>query len=129
MTSGSRPHNEPVTSPPQYCPTPRELDDLELLVLGALGGPAFRGPDDPVTLRLPGAVAEQAAAAGSVVLVDPEGVPLAEVTVSTTYDVTSAGEEEWRGVAGPVSTLTRNEYCAFRHLYRAPADVRAAVGR
>ncbi len=117
-------HNSAVTSPPQYCPTPRELDDLELLVRGALGDPAFGGPGEPVTLRLPADVAEQAVAAGAVVLVDPEGVPLAEVTVASTYD----GDQGWRGVSGPVRPLTGIEYGAFRHLYRSPADVRSSVG-
>jgi sulfate adenylyltransferase len=118
-----------VTSPPQYSPTPRELDDLELLASGALGDPAsFGGAGDPVTLLLPGPVAEQAVAARSVVLVDPEGVPLAEVAVASTYDVDTADEETWRGVTGPVTSLTHNEYGAFRHLHRSPADVRSALG-
>ena len=116
-----------MTSPPQYCPTPRELDDLELLVRGALGDPAFGGPEDPVTLRLPADLAEPAVAAGSVVLVDPEGVPLAEVTLASTYDAGRDGDRERRGAAGPVQPLSGIEYGAFRHLYRSPADVRSAV--
>ncbi len=120
-----------MTSPPQYCPTQRELDDLELLVRGALGGPAFGGPDEPVTLRLPPAVAEQAAEAGAVVLVDPEGVPLAEVTTESTYDAGPDGDQDgdqvWVGITGPIRSLTHNEYGAFRRLYRSPEDVRRAV--
>ena len=36
---------------PQYCPSPRELDDLELLTTGALTPiAAFNEPGSPVTL-------------------------------------------------------------------------------
>ena len=123
-------HDGAVTSPPQYCPTPRELDDLELLVRGALGEAAFGGPGEAVTLALPPDVAEQVVAAGSVVLVDPEGVPLAEVSASTTYDAAAGvteGEGGWVGVAGPVTALTHNEYGAFRRLFRAPSEVLATA--
>ena len=129
-------HHGPVT-PPQYCPTPRELDDLELLVRGALGEGGFGGPGAPVTLALPREIAEQARSSGSVVLVDPEGVPLAEVGIQSTYDAgsgepsggtgRSGTEADWVGIAGPVTSLSHNEYGAFRDLYRSPADVRAAA--
>ena len=122
-------HNRPVTSPPSYCPTPRELDDLELLVRGVLGDAVFGGEGDAVTLVVPAAVAEQAGTVGSLVLVDPEGVPLAEVGVAATYDVAADGDDEqWRGVSGPVTSLATNEYGAFRRLHRSPAEVRAALG-
>ena len=39
---------------PQHCPTPRELDDLELLANGALAPlDSFNQPGSPVTLALP----------------------------------------------------------------------------
>ena len=65
------------TSPaPQHCPTHRELDDLELLVSGALAPTmAFNEPGSPVTLDLPADLAQ----APEVELVDPEGLPLARV--------------------------------------------------
>jgi hypothetical protein len=48
-------------APPQHCPSPRELDDLELLTHGALAPlTGFDGPDGRVTLTVPGPVAEQA---------------------------------------------------------------------
>ena len=66
---------------PQHCPTPVELDDLELLTMGAVPGiDGFNQPDSPLTLRLPDPVAQAADAAGAVELVDPEGLPLARVT-------------------------------------------------
>ncbi len=46
----------PVSTPsvPQHCPSPRELDDLELLASGALAPiKAFNEPGSPVTLDLP----------------------------------------------------------------------------
>ena len=46
-----------VSAPvPQHCPTPVELDDLELLTMGAVPGvDGFNQPDSPLTLRLPDA--------------------------------------------------------------------------
>ena len=55
-TAGPAPAPQP---PPQHCPSPRELDDLELLVGGALAPlRGFAEPGSPVTLSLPGALAE-----------------------------------------------------------------------
>ena len=91
----------PVTSSaPQHCPSPRELDDLELLSHGALGTPRFEGEGGQVTLQVPPTLAEQARAAGAIELVDPEGVPLATVNVEATY--AAAGLV---GVEGAVSPL------------------------
>ncbi len=106
---------------PQYCPSPRELDDLELLSHGVFGEPAaFEGPDGLLTLQVPADVAEEATAAGAIELVDPEGVPLARVAVSSTY-----AASEHTGIAGQVTPLQHNEYGAFRRLYLSPAEVRA----
>ena len=99
----------PTPAPPQYCPTPRELDDLELLAVGALAPiVAFDEPDSPVTLTLPPEVAAAAEAAGAVELVDPEGLPLAQVSVP----------------GGVVSPLTHAQYGPFRRLYLSPAQAR-----
>ncbi len=97
------------TPPPQHCPTPRELDDLELLASGALAPTvAFDEPGSPVTLTLPPPVAAAAAEAGAVEIVDPEGLPLARVTVP----------------GGTVEPLTHAQYGPFRRLYLTPAQVR-----
>ncbi|SDT03155.1 sulfate adenylyltransferase [Nocardioides scoriae] len=60
---------------PQHCPTPRELDDLEVLLSGALAPRTTF--DDQLTLVLPAELAEVVAAGDEVELVDPEGLPLA----------------------------------------------------
>ena len=68
---------------PQHCPSPRELDDLELLSSGALAPiAAFNEPGSPVTLELPPDVLAAAEESGEVELVDPEGLPLARVAIS-----------------------------------------------
>ncbi|MET0837261.1 MAG: adenylyl-sulfate kinase, partial [Marmoricola sp.] len=60
---------------PQHCPSQRELDDLELLLSGALAPLAnFGDVSDPgITLSLPPELADSP----EVELVDPEGLPLA----------------------------------------------------
>ncbi|MDN4174526.1 adenylyl-sulfate kinase [Nocardioides sp. SOB77] len=98
-----------MPTPPQYCPTPRELDDLELLVTGALAPLSrFDEPGSPLTLTLPAEVAASAAEAGAVELVDPEGLPLARVSVPD----------------GTVEALTHVQYGPFRSHYLSPARVR-----
>jgi sulfate adenylyltransferase len=88
--------------PAQYCPSPRELDDLELLLNGALAPLTTFEHDGPVRLDLP----EDVANAPEVDLVDPEGLPLARLTPD--------------GLA-PLSTPSHG---AFRRLHVSPAQVR-----
>lgn len=97
-----------VTSAPQYHPSARELDDLELLATGTIEG-AFNVPESPVTLTLPDDVAAAATEAGEVEIVDPEGLPLARVA--------------WP--AGTVTPLTHAQFGPFRDHYLPPAQVRA----
>ena len=98
----------PSSAAPQHHPTPRELDDLELLTIGALSPVTrFNEPDSPVTLELPPELVD----AGAVELVDPEGLPLALVRTDT--------EGGW-----PVESLTHTQYGPFRRLYLTPAQVR-----
>ncbi|MEO6511952.1 MAG: adenylyl-sulfate kinase, partial [Nocardioides sp.] len=93
---------------PQYHPSPRELDDLELLVSGALGPSArFGEPGSPVTLTLPSELGD----AEVVELVDPEGLPLARVSAD-----------------GSVEALTHAQFGPFRRLYLTPAEVRGQHG-
>ncbi|MET8523420.1 adenylyl-sulfate kinase [Nocardioides sp. NPDC004968] len=95
--------------PQQFSPTPRELDDIELIVSGALPGP-LNAPGSALTLALPASVAESAAADGAVEIVDPEGLPLARVT--------------WP--AGDVTGLSFPAYGPFRRLHLTPEQTRKA---
>ncbi|GAA5147645.1 hypothetical protein GCM10023340_20360 [Nocardioides marinquilinus] len=93
---------------PQHYPSPRELDDLELLATGALSPhDGFGAPGSPLTLDLPEALRD----APVVELVDPEGLPLARVH----------REDDGRRRVEP---LARPEYGPFRRLYLSPAQVR-----
>ena len=91
-------------SVPQYHPSPRELDDLELLTSGALHPVArFNETGSPITLTLP----PELAGADAVELVDPEGLPLARVAAD-----------------GSVQSLTHAQFGPFRRLYLTPAQAR-----
>ncbi len=85
----------------QHCPTPTELDDLELLVSGAYAPlTRFNEPGSVVTLDLPDGVTEAE-------LVDPEGLPLARVSAD-----------------GSLEPLTHAQYGPFRRLHLTPAQAR-----
>ena len=99
----------PTPPVPQYCPTPVELDDLELLTSGTLGEPAaFNKAGSPVTLTLPDPLAAEARSVGAVELVDPEGLPLARVS--------------WP--SGAVEALTHAQFGPFRDLMLTPSAYR-----
>jgi sulfate adenylyltransferase len=94
-----------VPNPPQHYPLPRELDDLELLISGALAPVTrFDEPGSPVTLTRPTALADEPV----IELVDPEGLPLARVASD-----------------GSVTQLTPAQHGPFRRLYLTPAESRA----
>ncbi len=115
-----------MSRPPhlQHCPSPRELDDLELLSVGAMAPTVgFNEPGSPVTLALPDELAAQLEAGGSVELVDPEGLPLATVTGGSTGSTSKGGSAS--NVGWSVTPLTHAQYGPFRRLYLGPAQVRA----
>lgn len=94
---------------PQHCPTPRELDDLELLTSGAAGPiVGFDEPGSPITLDLPEDLQHHLDEGHEVELVDPEGLPLARVARTL------------RGLS--VTPLTHAQFGAFRSLH-VPPDV------
>lgn len=96
---------------PQHCPTPRELDDLELLTSGAAAPIAgFNEPGSPITLSLPDDLLTHVDQGGEVELVDPEGLPLARIASAL------------RGLA--VTPLTHAQFGPFRRHYLPPAAVR-----
>ena len=96
---------------PQHCPTPRELDDLELLISGAAAPiRGFNEPGSPITLSLPAELRAHLDEGDEVELVDPEGLPLARVASAL------------RGLA--VTPLTHAQYGPFRRLYLSPEAVR-----
>ncbi len=92
-------HDCPVP-PPQYCPSQRELDLLELLLSGALAPRTTF--DDTVTLTLPPELTD----AAEVELVDPEGLPLAVWT------------------SDALTPLSAPAYGPFRRLHLSPAQTR-----
>ena len=105
---------------PQYCPSPRELDDLELLLSGALAPRTTfdaleHDVSDPgVTLALPAELAD----APEVVLVDPEGFPLAR------YVPGGRAASEASGQSRPgLTPLAHPAYGPFRRLHLTPVQV------
>jgi sulfate adenylyltransferase len=119
---------EPSPPPtPQWTPTQRELDDLDVLVSHALGPDVtgFVDPSEngalPLTLTVPAETAALAEAAGALELIDPEGAPLAILTPAGRYG--AAGDRV--GLVGAVAPLAHNEFGAFRRLHRSPEQVHA----
>ena len=89
---------------PQFCPSPRALEDLELLLNGALTPlTTFNEPGSVITLALP----EGLESAAEVELVDPEGLPLAR----------------WHD-DGQLTALRAASHGPFRRLHLSPAQVR-----
>ncbi len=139
---------------PSLTPGPAELADLELLLNGAfrpLRG--FLGAVDAATVAAAGrladgtpwpapvtlAVPEDLTKEERLLLSDPEGVPLAVLQVTETWQDSSAapgfpegdplrasGAGSWRA-AGPVTPLGAPEHGPFRRLRRHPSDVRAEL--
>ena len=133
---------------PTFTPGPAELADLELLMNGAFQPlTGFLGALDaatvaaagrladgtpwpvPVTLTVPDDMVKEE----RLVLTDPEGVPLAVLEATETWQETAAADEAprasaggWR-MAGTVTTLHAHEHGAFRRLRRPPHEVRAEL--
>jgi sulfate adenylyltransferase len=101
---------------PQLCPSPTELDDVELLLSGAFAPTARYEPGGPARLTLPAELLGPVREAGAVELVDPEGLPLAHVEP---VEVADDGT-----VTGAVRALATPAYGPFRRLHLTPAQVR-----
>ena len=89
--------------PAQFCPNPRVLDDLELLLNGGFAPQANFAEDTAIRLELPAELAD----ADEVELVDPEGLPLATWSPSG------------------LTALSTPSYGPFRRLHLDPASTRA----
>ncbi|MCX6396630.1 MAG: adenylyl-sulfate kinase [Propionibacteriales bacterium] len=92
----------PPTGPAQFCPSARELADLELLLSGALAPQRTFAADSPITLELPA----ELHGVDPLELVDPEGLPLALLTAD--------------GLTG----LATPTYGPFRRLHLTPEQTR-----
>ncbi|MCF6468075.1 adenylyl-sulfate kinase [Nonomuraea sp. MG754425] len=118
----------------EWTPDPRELADLELLLSGAFEPlTGFLGHDDAHTVHEHGTLADgtpwpapvtlHVAAdlnlGDEVTLLDPEGLPLAVLTV--------AAHEPDGLTAGPLKTLSAPEHGPFARLRRTPAQVRTEL--
>lgn len=109
---------------PQYSPTPRELDDVELLRMGALTpSSGFGGPESPVTLEVPSTVATWVEEAGALELIDPEGVPLAVLTLESSFE-RPGGQV---GLVGPIRPLPGVIRRAFSSRYGPPSETKASL--
>ena len=111
-------------SRPQYTPTPRELDDVELLRMGVLTPlEGFEGADGDVTLAVPDHLVEWARDRGGLEITDPEGVPLAIVSIEDTYPV----GDGLTGVVGEVRALPGSIRRAFGNRYVSPSASRTRL--
>lgn len=109
---------------PQFSPTPRELDDVEILRMGVLAPlDGLEGKDGEVTLAVPTSVARWGIDAGGLEIVDPESVPLAVISIKGTYPITP----DVVGISGPVRPLPGRQRRPFGRLYVPPSDTRAAL--
>lgn len=111
---------DPGVSPFRHVLTPEQLDDLDLLRSGALGPTAEYAPPGagPVLVLPPDAQVAQ----DRLELLDTEGVALARVAVSRTYDHPAG-----LGVVGRVEHLTERASRPFAGLYIGPAGLRALL--
>lgn len=128
---------------PAWAPGEEQLGELELLTSGAfapltgyltaaeLASVSGRGQladgtpwPVPVTLTVPASAVP--ADAGHLVLQDPEGSPLAVLSIAERVPADASGAA--LRLAGPVTALRPPEHGPFRALRRTPAEVRARLG-
>ncbi|MFG6194978.1 adenylyl-sulfate kinase [Nonomuraea sp. JJY05] len=119
----------------EWTPDARELADLELLLSGVFEPlTGFLGHDDLHSVHERGALADgtpwpapvtlhvsaDLSPGDEVTLLDPEGLPLAALTV--------AAQEPDGLTSGPIKGLGTPEHGPFARLRRTPADVKAELG-
>jgi len=106
-----------TVSLPQFAPSARELDDVELLRMGVLAPRDGFDQSSDITLTMPEDIARWGSDRGGIELTDPEGVPLAVVRVARTYP--APGDDV--GIVGPVTALPGTVSRPFGHLYVPPS--------
>jgi sulfate adenylyltransferase len=136
-----------LTDWPAYALDEAQLGDLELLTTGVFAPlSGFMGAADaasvaergllidgtpwPVPVTLEVAADAIPPAAGRVVLQDPEGSPLAVLTVTErrpSFEAGDPGDPLRVRLAGPVTALREPEHGPFRQLRRRPEEVRAEL--
>lgn len=133
-----------LSSLPTCTLTPAQLGDLELLLSGALApltgfmthadaitvADQWRLADGTpfplaITLDVPDSVPPAEAAPDRLLLADPEGTPIAVMTIS---DRTPLHELGLVRLGGPVAANRPPEHGPFRRLMLTPAAARAALG-
>lgn len=137
---------EVLRDAPTVAPRPRELADLELLLLGALTPLAgFHTRADlatinrsgrladgtpwpvPITLEVPAGATESIETANPLkrvlVLTDPEGAPIAAVDAVDVWP----SRDGFRGVGGPVRRIGDGGHGAFRQFRRTPEEIRSVL--
>ncbi len=121
------PANDPTPPVPRWTPSARELDDLDLILGGRLAPPVTGFVDPyaehvvaPLTLVVDAETAQVAGALRMLDLVDPEGVPLARMTVTGHWQPDIPDRV---GLLGDVERLSSSEFGPFRRLHLSPAQV------
>jgi sulfate adenylyltransferase len=144
------PVSEAELSAVPTCPlTPAQLGDLELLLSGAFAplegfmtaadvasvASSWRLADGtdfpaPVTLELPAADVPARTIDGPdrLLLADPEGTPLALLTIIERTALGPGPRAELVRLAGPVAANRRPEHGPFRRLMLTPAEARSQLG-
>lgn len=122
---------------PTWAPDQAELADLELLLSGAYAPlTGFLGSIDCAVVAAAGRLADgtpwpvevtltapsELAKEERLVLQDPEGTPLAVLSVTESWEA----PQGWR-LAGPVTALRAPAHGPFRRMRRIPAEVRAEL--
>lgn len=124
---------EQTVTVPQWLPTPVQLDDLDLVLSGCLPGvtgfvdPLTAGEAAPITLTVPAEVGRRALTLGTLDLTDPEGAPLARLSVTGRW-IPDPEDETLAGLVGSLEAVAHYEFGPFRSLHRRPQDVHRTNG-
>ncbi|MEJ2887944.1 adenylyl-sulfate kinase [Actinomycetospora aeridis] len=121
-------------TPPRWTPSAAELDDVDMVLRGAYRGvngfvAGSPGREPAPTLLVPTDVADRAREAGRLLLLEEEGVPVAELAPTATWEPGDAAPGR-RGLVGPLRDLgehPRGSHAALRVAAPGPSRDAAAV--